>query len=139
MSFSIRDHAVFGGVFFSAYQLLEQMAVGTSAYLVNRLYHRQYISPICCHFLFAITHRRVKVDKDRTRDVFAISRLGEKGLVRAALADVLGHIGIYLTIGQQAMFAQVTASSLGGQPLPNRSQSSKTYSSHAALPNWAPA
>lgn len=82
------------------------MAVGTSAYLVDRLYHRQYISwPESIPSLRSlVTHRRVKVNKDRTRDIFAISGLGEKGLIGAALTNFIGNIGIFISIWRQAVF-----------------------------------
>jgi hypothetical protein len=69
MSSSIGGHAVIGGVFFSAYQLLrvEQMAVGTSAYLVDRLYHRQYVSPKLLQFSVHLLHtegsRSTKIER----------------------------------------------------------------------------
>jgi hypothetical protein len=47
----------------------------------------------------------VKVDKDRTRDVFA-SNLSGKGLIRAALTNFLGKIGIDISTGGQAMLKQ---------------------------------
>lgn len=89
---------------------MEQIAVGTSAYLVDRLYHHDgLISPSPLKILYSlVTHRRVKVNKDGARDVFAIVGLREKRLVRAVLLAFGGNIGIYMAIGHQAVLEQVT-------------------------------
>jgi hypothetical protein len=50
------------------------------------------------------THRRVKVDKDGARDVFAIADFGENCLVRAVLVGCGVYIGIYMAIGLEAVF-----------------------------------
>ena len=65
---------------------MEQLAVCTSSDLVNR--------------------RRVQVDEDGTRHVFAAAGLGEEGLVGATLAELL-RIGVGTTIGQQAVLEEV--------------------------------
>lgn len=50
------------------------------------------------------TYRRIKVDKDGARDVFAIAGFGENCLVRAVLVGCGVYIGIYMAIGLEAMF-----------------------------------
>jgi len=72
-----------------------------------------------------VTHRGVKVDKDGAWDVFAIISLGEKSIIRAALPGFLNRVGIYMTIGQQAMLEQVAISSINGELLPNEAQDSE--------------
>lgn len=61
-----------------------------------------------------ITHRRVKVDKDGARDVFALVGFSKKSLIRAALAISLSIIGIYMALGRQALLQQITISSSSG-------------------------
>lgn len=66
---------------------MEQLAIGTGADLVDR--------------------GGVKVNKDGSRDMFAVARLGEEGLERTTLADVL-DIRVGATISSEAMLEEVT-------------------------------
>jgi hypothetical protein len=70
------------------------MAVGTSAYLVNRLYTANVSAMFFLTPWSLDTHRRVKVNKDRAWDVFAVVGLGEKSLMRVSPANFFGNIGI---------------------------------------------
>jgi hypothetical protein len=65
---------------------MEELAVGAGTDLVNR--------------------RGVQVDEDGARDVFAIARLGEEGLERSHITDVLGR-GRRTAVGSEAMLEEV--------------------------------
>lgn len=79
---------VVGGILLAADQELgvEELAVAAGADLVNR--------------------GRVEVDEDGARDVFAAARLGEEGLERASIAEVLG-IGLGTAIRSKAVLEEV--------------------------------
>jgi len=79
---------VVGRILLAADQELgvEELAVGASADLIDR--------------------RRVEVDKDGPRDVFAIARLVEEGLEGATLGDVLG-IGIRASVSCETVLEKV--------------------------------
>ena len=83
---------VVGGILLSADQLfrVEELAVGASADLVDG--------------------RRVKIDEERTGDVFAAARLGEEGIIRTLLTDILG-IRIRSTVRAKAVLEEVTMGS----------------------------
>jgi hypothetical protein len=53
-----------------------------------------------------IDRRGVEVDKDGSRDVFAVAGLGEEGLKRSSIANVLG-IGVRATVRAKAMLEEV--------------------------------
>jgi hypothetical protein len=119
---------VISRILLSAYQLIrvEQMAVGTSAYHIDRLYHHQFISlHLISTSLPLFTHRRVKVDKDGAWDVFAFASLGEKCLIRATLVNFLDIIRLDVTIGQKIMLEQIATSSINSESLQNESQENK--------------
>jgi len=79
---------VVGGILLSADQQLgvEQLAVGASADLVDR--------------------RGIQVDKDGAGHVFAAAGLGEEGLERAGVGEVL-RIGVRTTICLETVLKQV--------------------------------
>lgn len=79
---------VVGSVLLAADQQLgvEELAVGAGADLVDG--------------------RRVEVDEDGPGHIFAIAGLGEEGLERARVADVLG-VGIRATIGTEAVLQEI--------------------------------
>jgi hypothetical protein len=52
------------------------------------------------------TYRRVQIDKDGTRDVFAAASLGEEGLERSALVELL-RIGVRTAVRLEAVLKQV--------------------------------
>jgi hypothetical protein len=82
---------------------VEKLAISASSNLVNRLY--QSVPDHHCYAKSA-TYGRVQIDEDGTGDVFAIAGLGEEGLQRATLIDVL-RIGIRATVGLEAVLEQV--------------------------------
>lgn len=84
---------------------MEQLAVGTSSDLVNGLDIVRYGS--LSHQLGWATHRRVKIDEDGARDVFAVAGFGEEGFERTALANLIGDLWIKTTIGLEAVLEQV--------------------------------
>ena len=79
---------VVGGILLSADQKLgmEKLAVVASPDLVDR--------------------RRVEVNKDGPRDVFAVARLGEESFERTSIADVLG-IRIRAAVGSETVLEEV--------------------------------
>ena len=81
---------VVGSILLSAQHVLgvEQGAVGASPDLVNR--------------------RGVQIEEDGPRDVFAIARLGEEGLIGATLDDVL-RVGIGPAVGAEAVLQEIAA------------------------------
>jgi hypothetical protein len=52
------------------------------------------------------TYRRVQVDEDGARDVFAAASLREEGLERAALVELL-RIGVRTTVSLEAVLKEV--------------------------------
>ena len=78
---------------------MEQLAVGTSADLINGLHRLVIIQP--CGTQLA-TYRGVQVDEDGTRNVFAAASLREEGLERAALVEIL-RIGVRTTVSLEAV------------------------------------
>lgn len=79
---------VVGSIFLAADQQLgvEELPVVASADLING--------------------RGVEVNEDGAGDMFAVAGLGEEGLERAALDDILG-IGVGATVHAEAMLEQV--------------------------------
>ena len=73
---------------------MEKLTVAASSDLVNGL--RQSVYRYANH-VFA-TYGRVQVDEDGAGNVFATARLGEEGLKRAALVEILGF-GVGPAIG----------------------------------------
>ena len=53
------------------------------------------------------THRRIQVDKDGSRYVFAIASLGEEGLEGTRLTNIFG-IGVRTTIRLEAVLKKVS-------------------------------
>jgi len=88
---------VVGSIFLAADQQLrvEELAVWTSSDLVDWL-HQSVSCPV---LRYEAAYRRVQVDEDGTRDVFAATSLSEEGLVGSALAEFL-RIGVGTTIRQ---------------------------------------
>lgn len=86
------------------------------------------------------TYRRVQVNEDGTRDVFAAAGLSEEGLVGSALAEFL-RIGVGATIRQKAVLEEVAGGL--GSVVAYRHRGAcgfeVTYSSQALLPSWVPA
>lgn len=95
---------IVGSILLAADQQLrvEQLAVGTSADLVNGL------SLLAPSILVAesAAYRGVQVDEDGARNVFAIASLREEGLERAALVELL-RIGVRTTISLEAVLKKV--------------------------------
>jgi hypothetical protein len=52
-------------------------------------------------------HRRVKIDEDGTRNIFAIAGLSEEGLEGTRLADIFG-IRIRTTVSLQTVLEKVS-------------------------------
>jgi hypothetical protein len=94
---------------------VEQLTVASSSDLVNGL-RQSVCSP--ANRVFA-TYRRVQVDEDGSGNVFATARLGEEGLKRAALVEVLG-LGVGAAIGQQAVLEKVPEEVVSALGLRNR-------------------
>ena len=87
---------------------MEQLAVGTSTDLINWLSSGQTrVLPFESIESISRTHRRVKVDEDGSRDIFPAAGLGEEGLKRAALANIIDSFRIKTTVRLEAMFEQV--------------------------------
>lgn len=55
-----------------------------------------------------VDRRRVQVEEDGPRDVFAIARLAEEGLVGATLGDV-GRVGVRPAVRAEAVLQEVAA------------------------------
>lgn len=92
---------------------MEELAVGTGADLINGLVKSQpvFLLPfhLSLHFpsLSKYTYRRIEIDEDGARDIFAVARLGEERLKRATL----GNSAIFrvdATVGFEAMLEQVS-------------------------------
>jgi hypothetical protein len=81
---------------------VEELTVAASSDLINRL--RQLVYRYATH-VFA-TYGRVQIDEDGAGNVFATASLGEEGLKRATLVEVLG-LGVGAAIGQQAVLEKV--------------------------------
>lgn len=56
----------------------------------------------------ADAYRRVEVDEDRARHIFAIAGLGEEGIVGTSFTNV-ARVRVQATISLQAMLQQVPA------------------------------
>ena len=95
---------VVGSILLAADQQLrvEQLAVGTSADLVNGL---GLLAPGLC-VAESATYRGVQVDEDGARNVFAVASLREEGLARASLVERL-RIGVRATISLEAVLKEV--------------------------------
>jgi hypothetical protein len=95
---------VVGSILLAADQQLrvEQLAVGTSADLVNGL---SLLAPGVC-IAESATYRGIQVDKDGARNVFAVASLREEGLERAALVELL-RIGVRTTVSLEAVLKKV--------------------------------
>lgn len=52
-------------------------------------------------------HRRIKVDENRARNVFAAAGLAEEGLVGSTFTDFFGLLGINTTVRLEAVLKQV--------------------------------
>jgi len=115
---------VVSGILFSADQELgvEELAVSTSSDLVDG--------------------RRVQIDEEGTRNVFAAACLGEECLEGATIEDILS-IGIGATIRSEAVLEKVPTNhsyvSLQGRLYHIHRGGVHTYSSQALLPSWVPA
>ena len=81
--------------------------------------------------------RRVQVEEDGPRDVFAVARLGEEGLVGAALEDVR-RFRVRPAIGAEAVLQEVAAAGAVSAGCLVRG-AGRTNSSQAELPSWMPA
>jgi len=85
-----------------------------------------------------VNGRRVQVDEDGARDVFAIASFGEKRLERAGITDILG-VGVWPAIGPETVFKEITASESTTSPQLAGGGVAYPYSSQALLPSWVPA
>lgn len=109
------QHTVVGSILLAADQLLgvEKLTVVAGADFIDRLcnfyqHPRSQLVPST----FRLTYRRIKVDEDRTRDIFAATGLGEEGLVGATVSDIVGKVLVIVTISLEAVLEQVPK--LGG-------------------------
>jgi hypothetical protein len=114
---------------------VEQLAIGTSSDLVDGLFPS---APIQASKVVA-TYRRVQVDEDGTRNMLSAAGLGEKGLERSTLGEIL-RIRVGSSVGQQTVLEEVPEviasvadwyTEVCGFAL--------TYSSQALLPSCVPA
>lgn len=112
---------------------MEQLAVRTCSDFVDGLDQ----SVLFLKSRFPATYRWVQVDKDGAGDVFAAARLGEEGLERASLRDLL-RIRVGAAIRLEAVLEQVPGS-CGSIRVRGIRVDSGTYSSHALLPSCVPA
>jgi hypothetical protein len=94
---------------------VEQLTVASSSDLVNGLRQSVY-NPAN---RVSATYRRVQVDEDGSGNVFATAGLGEEGLKRATLVEVLG-LGVGAAIGQQAVLEKVPGEVMSALGLRNR-------------------
>jgi hypothetical protein len=112
---------VIGSILLAADELLwvKELAVAPSAYLVDR--------------------GRIKIDEEGARHILATTRLGEEGLIRAAVNDILG-IGIWAAIVSETVLEKIPDDAC---KLSTVTESAvwtvDTHSSHALLPSWVPA
>lgn len=98
------------------------------------------------------THRRVEIDKDGTRNIFAAAGFREEGFERTTLAKVTSF-RVHATVRLQTVLQKVPVSPLKKRLSINSSRlvighvgsavrksgEEETYSSQALLPSWAPA
>lgn len=114
---------------------MEELPVVASADLVNGL---------ACISMLSLgqqrqrsPYRRVEIDEDGARDIFAAAGLGEEGLERAALGVGLGfRVGAAVRL--EAMLQEV-ASAATSAKYGQFARNWASYSSQALLPSWIPA
>jgi hypothetical protein len=84
----VTTSVVVGGILLTADQLLgvEKITVFTSSDLIDR--------------------RGVKIDEERSRNIFAAAGLGEEGLERAGVTNI-GSIGVRSTVGAETVLEKV--------------------------------
>lgn len=58
---------------------------------------------MCC----SSTYRRVEIDEDGTRDVFAIAGFGKEGLEGTALVESLCRLRVQTTVGLETMLEKI--------------------------------
>ena len=83
---------------------MEELTIRASSNFVNGLKFVSHEIP-CCSIE---TYRRVKIDENRTRNIFARASFRKEGLEGPCVADLL-HIWVWSTVLLQAMFKKVPA------------------------------
>lgn len=85
---------------------MEKRTVVTGADFVDGLSYKLAVNPY--HQQFQATYRRVQVDKDGARNIFAAAGLSEESIVGTGIASILGSLCINCSIGLETVLKEIT-------------------------------